>query len=215
MTTTEILVMTELILVRHGETDWNFSKRIQGSTDVPLNDTGRAQAAATADRLADETWHAVVTSPLGRARETARIIAGRLGLGEPQVDERLVERAYGEAEGMDAAVLAERFPGMEGVPGLERRSDVTRRVLPALESIALEHPGERVLIVAHGGVIGSLVRYVTEKALPPAGTRIPNGSDHRFRYVDGMLVLDSFNGVAVEPPIRREAPIASSLTKSN
>jgi uncharacterized phosphatase len=207
--------MTDLVLVRHGETDWNLAKRIQGVTDIPLNDTGRGQAAAAAETLAAEDWHAVVTSPLQRARETARIIARRLGLDEPQVDDRLVERAYGEAEGMDATALAERFPNMEGVPGIERRSDVTRRVLPALERIALEYPEQRVIVVAHGGVIGSLVRYVTDKALPVAGMRIPNGSAHRFRYDDGTLVLEQFNGLAVEPPIRREAPIASALTSSN
>jgi uncharacterized phosphatase len=207
--------MTELVLVRHGETDWNLAKRIQGVTDIPLNDTGRAQAAAAAEELAAEDWHGIVTSPLQRARETARIIARRLGLDEPQVDDRLVERAYGEAEGMDAAALAERFPGMEGVPGIERRSDVTRRVLPALERIALEHPEQRIIVVAHGGVIGSLVRYVTDKALPVAGMRIPNGSVHRFRHVDGTLVLEEFNGLGVEPPIRREAPIASALTSSS
>jgi uncharacterized phosphatase len=207
--------MTELVLVRHGETDWNLAKRIQGVTDIPLNDTGRAQAAAAAEELAAEDWHGIVTSPLQRARETARIIARRLGVDEPQVDDRLVERAYGEAEGMDAAALAERFPGMEGVPGIERRSDVTRRVLPALERIALEHPEQRIIVVAHGGVIGSLVRYVTDKALPVAGMRIPNGSAHRFRHVDGTLVLEEFNGLGVEPPIRREAPIASALTSSS
>lgn len=207
--------MTDLVIVRHGETDWNLVQRIQGSTDIPLNDTGRAQAAAAAESLAGETWHAIVTSPLSRARETARIIARRLDLGEPQVDDRLVERAYGEAEGLDAAALADRFPGMEGVPGLERRGDVTRRVLPALESIALENPGRRVLIVAHGGVIGSVVRWVTDKALPAGRTRIPNGSAHRFRYSDGLLVLEEFNGLPVEPPIRREAPIGSALTSSS
>jgi uncharacterized phosphatase len=104
---------------------------------------------------------------------------------------------------------------MEGVPGIERRSDVTRRVLPALEDIALEHPGQRVVIVAHGGVIGSVVRYVTDKALPAGAMRIPNGSAHRFRYADGTLVLEEFNGLAVELPIRREAPIAFALTSSN
>jgi len=207
--------MTELILVRHGETDWNLAQRIQGSTDIPLNDTGRAQAAAAAESLAAETWHAIVTSPLSRARETARIIARRLDLGEPQTDDRLVERAYGEAEGLDAAALADRFPGMDGVPGIERRSDVTRRVLPALESIALENPARRVLIVAHGGVIGSVVRWVTDRALPGNGTRIPNGSAHRFRYSDGLLVLEQFNGLPVEPPIRREAAIESALTSSS
>jgi probable phosphoglycerate mutase len=88
-------------------------------------------------------------------------------------------------------------------------------VLPALERIALAHPQQRMLVVAHGGVIGSLVRYVTQKALPEGRTRIPNGSDHRFRYDDGMLVLERFNDVAVESPIRRDAPIGFELTRSS
>ncbi|CAD5997901.1 histidine phosphatase family protein [Agreia sp. COWG] len=207
--------MTALTIVRHGETDWNLSRRIQGSTDIPLNDTGRAQAAHVAAQLAGETWHGIVTSPLSRARETARIIARVWGFPEPEVDDALVERAYGEAEGFEAQELAERFPGMQGVPSLETRSDVTRRVLPALERIARSHPDQRVLVVAHGGVIGALVRYVTEAALPEPGMRIPNGSPHRFRYGDGTLILDEFNGAAVEPPTRREAPIAFELSSSS
>jgi uncharacterized phosphatase len=205
--------MTELTIVRHGETDWNLERRIQGSTDIPLNDTGRSQASEAAARLGTEHWHGIVSSPLGRALETARIMARILGLDEPEVADELVERSYGEAEGMEAADLAARFPGMHGVPGLEKRSDVTRRVLPALERIALSHPQQRILVVAHGGVIGSLVRYVTQKALPEGRTRIPNGSDHRFRYDDGVLVLERFNGAAVEPPVRREAPIGFELIR--
>jgi probable phosphoglycerate mutase len=207
--------MTELTIVRHGETDWNLQRRIQGSTDIPLNDTGRWQAREAAERLATEHWDGIVSSPLGRALETARIMAQILALDEPEIADELVERSYGEAEGMEAAELAVRFPDMHGVPGLEKRSDVTRRVLPALERIALAHPQQRMLVVAHGGVIGSLVRYVTQKALPEGRTRIPNGSDHRFRYDDGMLVLERFNDVEVESPIRREAPIGFELTRSS
>jgi uncharacterized phosphatase len=207
--------MTELALVRHGETDWNVARRIQGRTDVPLNDRGREQAALVARQLADEHWHGIVSSPLSRALETARIISEALGLGEPGIDRDLAERAYGQAEGMDARELAERHPDMAGVPGLERRSAVTRRVLPTLERIALAHPNERMLVITHGGVIGSLVRYVTEKSLPASGIRIPNGSIHRFRYDDGVLELDEFNGETVDPPIRRAAPIRYEPIVSN
>jgi uncharacterized phosphatase len=85
--------MTLLYLVRHGETDWNRQRRIQGSTDIPLNATGRDQAARTARLLGRRSWDAILTSPLSRAVETASIISGELGLGAPEVLEDIAERA--------------------------------------------------------------------------------------------------------------------------
>ena len=101
-----------LYLVRHGETDWNRDRRIQGSTDIPLNDTGRSQATAIGKLLAQRQWDAVVTSPLSRAVETAQLIAAQIGVSEVKRDAHIVERRYGEAEGMAIAELAERFQGM-------------------------------------------------------------------------------------------------------
>ncbi|TPX05042.1 histidine phosphatase family protein, partial [Schumannella luteola] len=107
-----------LAFVRHGQTDWNREGRLQGSSDIPLNDTGREQALAAERMLAEWTWDAVVSSPLARARETARIVADGLGLPLGPAYPELVERDYGPLEGLpDTEVIARwpdrRYPGAE------------------------------------------------------------------------------------------------------
>ncbi|MFB2582655.1 histidine phosphatase family protein [Herbiconiux sp. P15] len=206
--------MTTFTFVRHGQTDWNFQKRIQGRTDVPLNETGREQAREAAEQLAGRRWDGIVASPLSRARETAEIIAEQLGLPAPEIVGALQERSYGEVEGLDAVGIAERFPDpLAPVPGRERRSDVVKRVLPALEALAEEHPGESLIVVSHGGVIASLLRYVTEKKLPEKAHAIPNGSAHDFVIEAGEVSILEFNGAAIDPTIRTRAPLALELTR--
>lgn len=185
--------MTFISLVRHGQTDWNLAKRIQGSSDIPLNDTGRAQAEATGRALAGGRFDAIYASPLSRALDTARIIAGHVGLGEPETIAAVAERQYGEAEGLTGEQILARWPDGAPVPGRESREQVVARALPALRELGEQHPGENVIVVSHGGVISSLVRHVTDHALPGPGELIPNGSVHRFRYLDGELTLDRFN----------------------
>ncbi|MEA9983758.1 MULTISPECIES: histidine phosphatase family protein [Subtercola] len=204
--------MTYLALVRHGQTDWNLQKRIQGSTDIPLNATGRAQALDTASFLAGGDWDAVLTSPLGRARETAQIIATSLSLPSPQPVAGLVERRYGEAEGLDFEELHERFPGQSHVPGRETHRQVRERVHVALIEAAEARPGQQLIVVCHGGVISSLVRYATDGGRPREDERIPNGSVHYFSYIDGVLRLDEFNGEPVNQLALRAAPEEPSLT---
>lgn len=179
-----------LYLVRHGETDWNLARRIQGATDVPLNDTGRAQALATGRLLSRRHLDAVITSPLSRAFETGAIIADELGLAVPSTDGDLVERHYGEAEGLDYREIAERFPNDAPVPGRESREAVVERALPALMAIAQAHEGESVVVVSHGGVIRSVLGAVDPHREHPA---ITNGSIHSFRYVDGAFSLIAFD----------------------
>jgi len=179
-----------LYLVRHGETDWNRDRRIQGSTDIPLNDTGRSQATAIGKLLAQRQWDAVVTSPLSRAVETAQLIAAQIGVSEVKRDAHIVERRYGEAEGMAIAELAERFPGDAPVPGRETREDVAARAMPALLAIAKQHPGGSVIVVSHGGLIRSVLGAVDPGTEHPP---ITNGSVHSFRYVDGSFELHAFN----------------------
>lgn len=185
--------MTFISLVRHGQTDWNLAKRIQGSSDIPLNDTGRAQADATGRALAGGRFDAIYASPLSRALDTARIIAGHVGLGEPETIAAVAERQYGEAEGLTGEQILARWPDGAPVPGRESREQVVARALPALRELGDQHPGENIIVVSHGGVISSLVRHVTDHALPGPGELIPNGSVHRFRYLDGELSLDRFN----------------------
>jgi uncharacterized phosphatase len=184
--------VTELVLVRHGETEWNRIGRVQGLSDIPLNDTGREQARHAGRRLATERWDAVATSPLSRAADTARIIAEELGLPEPETVDALVERNYGEAEGLSGPEIDARFGGV--IEARESREQVVERVRPALLALAERHPGGRVLVVSHGGVIGSLVRHATRWAWPERGSAIANGSDQRFEVADGRMRLVSFNG---------------------
>ncbi|MCU1542335.1 MAG: histidine phosphatase family protein [Microbacteriaceae bacterium] len=189
--------MTTIYLVRHGETDWNRERRIQGSTDIPLNDTGRAQAAAAGELLARREWDGVYASPLSRAFETAEIIAARLGLPAPSPAPDLVERNYGEAEGMTGDDIDARFTGP--IPGRETRDEVAARAIPAIIALAESHPGESIVIVSHGGVIRTVLGEVAPESDPITTGPIRNGSIHSFRHTDGTLDL-----IAFDDPIEHE-----------
>lgn len=181
---------TELYLVRHGETDWNQQRRIQGLTDIPLNDTGREQARATGRLLSRRSWDGVFTSPLSRAFETASIIADELGLPAPTTIDALVERNYGEAEGMNFLEVERRYPNRSGVPGQESREDVVARVLPALRELAVTHPDQALVVVSHGGAIRSVLTAVQPES---SHGMITNGSIHSFRFGDDELRLIEFD----------------------
>jgi len=188
--------VTQLTLVRHGQTDWNAARRIQGASDIPLNDVGRSQARAAARLLRERDWDAVVASPLQRAYETGAIIARGIGLDEPLVVPGLAERAYGEAEGMTGPELSELFPGgIEGarVPGCETRAQVVERATAALLEVSRRFPDAKVIVATHGAVIGSLLRSLSEDALPPQGVTVGNGSRHDFAIVDGALQIVAFD----------------------
>jgi probable phosphoglycerate mutase len=151
--------VTTLLLVRHGETDWNAEGRLQGHTDRPLNDHGRRQAAALAERLADDDIDAVYASDLARARETAEILAERLGL--PVVtDPDLRERNWGNWEGLTGT---ER-DRVEYVG--EDREAHGARVIQAVRRIAAQHPGERIVVVTHGGSLRRIQAAVKGVADP-------------------------------------------------
>jgi len=183
--------MTNFFLVRHGETDWNRLGRIQGATDIPLNDTGRDQARATGEKMQGRKWDVIVSSPLSRALETASIIASCIGLPEPTPVPDIVERNYGEAEGMTGPELEAFYPDDTPVPGRETREAVKDRVLAAMHSIAAANKGKNVIIVAHGGVIRALLQSTTGQAF--FGERITNGSVHSFHHSDDGLQLVQFN----------------------
>jgi probable phosphoglycerate mutase len=188
--------VTLITLVRHGQTDWNLEGRIQGSTDIPLNDTGRAQARDAARRLAGTPFDHVYASPLSRARETAEIIASELGLPAPLITVGMREHEFGDAEGMLWDQYVERFRARrEDVPGAETVEALTARALASLDRIALAARRrsaprvESVLICTHGGVIRALLEHVSGGTLPAPGERLGNGSVHRFAMDGGGLRL--------------------------
>ncbi len=150
---------TSLWLVRHGQTDWNLVGRYQGQSDPPLNPAGRAQARALAARLGGHGFHALYTSDLLRARQTADALAVRTGL-PPRLEPRLREMHHGAWDGLLLTEIQERFPADWAAwrqdphaarpPGGETVMEVAQRVATALDGIALRHAGGHVIVVSHG-----------------------------------------------------------------
>ncbi|MBQ1075507.1 histidine phosphatase family protein [Micromonospora sp. C31] len=151
--------MTRLIIWRHGNTDWNAASRVQGQTDVPLNDLGREQARSAASMLAGLRPDAIVASDLSRAADTAGALAALTGL-PVRTDPRLRERHFGRWQGLALTEAAERYPTefarwRAGDPdpgaGIETLDDLGKRVGAALSDAADAVPGGTVVVTTHGG----------------------------------------------------------------
>ena len=189
--------MTELYVMRHGETDWNRQHRFQGQIDVPLNDAGLAQAQRLARRLADESFDVIVTSDLLRARSTAELAAtGRAIVSEPLWR----EQSFGVLEGLDAATIIEHHPQLwtqwllhdadYALPGGESVRTFHARVLGALERLVDQHRGARIAVFTHGGVLDMLWRAAHQEPLHgPRLCEIPNTGINRLRWRDGALEI--------------------------
>ena len=185
--------MTETILglLRHGQTDWNIDLRLQGSTDIPLNDTGRAQARFAASSLNREDWDVIIASPLSRAKDTADIVALELGMNVVVVQE-LIERSFGVAEGLDHASWRKLYESHEVIEGLESLEDLRTRTVQLLDLIANEYSGQRVLAVSHGAFIRKVLNIVTNGELPREGERLSNASLNRFMHADGSWTITDY-----------------------
>jgi probable phosphoglycerate mutase len=198
--------MTDLLFIRHGETDWNRQQRFQGQTDVPLNAAGQAQAQRLGARLAGEPHDDFFTSDLSRARETAAPLAAAWGKA-PVALRGLREQHFGVLEGLDVptiklrhADLWQRWLEQRGdfaLPGGESLVEFHARVLAAVRELAEAAPGRRLAVVTHGGVLDMLWRTV--HGLPVAGLRtceIPNTGINRLRWVNGSLHIEQWADAA-------------------
>ncbi|MDJ0396320.1 histidine phosphatase family protein [Rhodococcus sp. G-MC3] len=182
--------MTFLALVRHGETDWNLHGRLQGSSDIPLNATGRAQAREAVYELEDHPWDLLVSSPLSRASETADIIGSHLSITRTATYPDLAERHFGDAEGFTDYDAYSRWPhGM--YPGLEARREMIIRGVRAIDAIAVAHPDSSVIAVAHGGIIRGIfdaLRGVPSPRILNAGvsTLVHDGTAWTVKTINGV-----------------------------
>jgi len=190
---------TRLIAVRHGETAWNVDTRIQGQLDIPLNDKGRWQARRAGQALADESIDAIYSSDLARAWETAQAIAQPHALAvTPEV--QLRERGFGHFEGRTFREIEAELPEQaqrwrtrdpEFAPaGGESLLDLRSRVTQAVAGIAARHPGQQVVLVAHGGVMDVLYRAATRQALQaPRSWQLGNAALNRLLWSPQGLSL--------------------------
>jgi probable phosphoglycerate mutase len=196
---------TTLILVRHGETAWNAEDRMQGHEDIPLNDRGAVQAAALGARLARETFHALYSSDLKRALDTARCISDVTGCPIAR-DPRLRERHLGVLQGVLRHVAPDtvgdvyvRYRSSDPdyvIPGGESARQFAGRVLACVNHLVHRHSGETVVVVSHGGVLDQLYRHAM--GMPISGPRaftLLNTSVNRVSVEAGRWSLGEWGDV--------------------
>ncbi|MDR1310307.1 MAG: histidine phosphatase family protein [Burkholderiaceae bacterium] len=196
-------VATEVLLIRHGKTEWNQHKRLQGHSDVPLNAEGIAQAISLAETLRRETLHAILSSDLQRARDTAEAIA-RWHTLPVQADPALRERCYGAFEGMDREAIKHQYPESHAAwyagdpdhvfpPGArpaESMRTFYHRAISAILRVGEKYPGQKVVVVTHFGIIESAYR-ITQYLPLDVRCRLPvsNTSINRFLVYDDNIEL--------------------------
>lgn len=160
----------EIFLVRHGQTEWNALEKMQGQTDIELNEIGREQAQITGEQIKNENIDLIITSPLKRAKETAEIISKNFNA--PMIeDKRLMERGFGELEGKtlkEREQLKEKTPEIDEIwnysqnsnnYNVEKMKDFFRRIYEFLDETIEKHPDKKILLVAHGGTSVAIKCY--------------------------------------------------------
>ena len=212
--------MTRVVVVRHGETDWNREGRMQGWAPVPLNETGREQAAAAGAWLADEyDVDRVFVSDLLRTRQTAAGVLESVGDRPVEYERHWRERHLGVYQGLTYADIEERFPEFGlgesaheaalSVPESgESLRDVADRVTGRFRDVVGAHAGETLLVVTHGGPIHVLLGYAKGLPLPEAlGTHHQsNCGVNEFRVEDGAAASDASAGAGAEAGTREDLP---------
>ncbi|MDR0934074.1 MAG: histidine phosphatase family protein [Burkholderiaceae bacterium] len=199
---------TELLIIRHGQTEWNVARRLQGHSDIPLNEKGMEQALALADALREESFNAIYSSDLQRALKTAEAIAKWHNL-PVTADAAFRERSYGVVEGLSREELKSRYPDDHAAwysadpdhrfPAGTRPSESIRtlhnRAIDAIFRIAGQHAGEKIILVAHFGIIEAAYRAANDLPLD-IRNRVPvaNTSINRFLVRDTQIKLLEWGG---------------------
>jgi broad specificity phosphatase PhoE len=186
------LTETHLGLLRHGQTDWNIDLRLQGSSDIPLNQTGLRQAELAAEFLVGTEWDLVLASPLSRAHDTAKIVASKLSLDLVIVPE-LIERSFGVAEGLSHSEWRALYETHADIPGLEPLEELKERSIKLLTQLVTEYDGLRILAVSHGALIRKMMRIISDEKYPLDGDRLGNVSLNTFTHSDGAWSVSNYN----------------------
>lgn len=202
--------MTDIILIRHGETDWNRVRRMQGHLDIGLNAHGRLQARALAAVLADEPVDAIYASDLQRARDTAQAIAAAHHK-QVKIDPALRERCYGAFEGLMYDEISARYPEAfaqwrarepdarfpAGERSAETLHEFSLRAVAAVTLLAHQHQGGKIIIVTHGGVLDCIYRAAHGMGLlEPREFDMKNAAINRLHWRDSALHVTHWSQVS-------------------
>ncbi len=190
-------MQTTICILRHGETDWNSSGKLQGREDIELNELGREQAIQTARYFETETWDIMVSSPLKRAYETAQIIASRISIPTVFVVDEISERCYGSASGLLPEERRRRFP--DGViPDQEDFEYLRQRAMIGLNKIATDFKDKRIIVVSHGGLTNSILYTLSDGEFGSFKTRLKNGCINKIIFQDNLWSVEFYNKTADE-----------------
>ena len=200
------MTQTHFIVLRHGETVWNLEDRYQGQLDSPLTPAGLEQARALAERLCRCRFSALYSSDLGRANDTARIIAERTSQ-TVRLETGLRERHLGIFQGLAQSEIQEKFPDEyhrfrnrdpdHVLPGGESAAQHSARVVGCFEELARRHKGECIVVVTHGGVLSVIFRHALGIALDaPRTFGRANASWNRLRCERGKWFVETWGDVS-------------------
>ncbi|MBB4844504.1 putative phosphoglycerate mutase [Paucibacter oligotrophus] len=208
---------TQILALRHGETEWNSLGRYQGQTDIPLNEQGLLQARQAAQALASTPLHAIYSSDLARALQTAQVLAEcqRLPL---QIEPGLREQHFGVFQGLSSDEILRRWPQAHarwhareadfGPEGGESRSAFNTRCMAAIEGLARRHRGQTIALVCHGGVLDCLYRAAAGLGLSaPRAWPLENAALSRLQHgPQGFTLLDWGSTAHLSASARDELP---------
>ncbi|MBU0905996.1 MAG: histidine phosphatase family protein [Firmicutes bacterium] len=186
--------MTTVCLIRHGETDWNSIGMLQGRKDIPLNEAGILHAKQCRQVLTSSHCDVVITSPLKRAKQTATIINEKLNVPVIEMVD-FVERDFGLAEGMTYDERNSKFPN-RSYPNQEERISFHKRVMEGLNTINHRYVDNKILLVAHGGVINAILAELSNGEIGSEKTDLLNGCMSNIFMQDGKWFIKDYNQIS-------------------
>ncbi|MEC5425102.1 histidine phosphatase family protein [Virgibacillus sp. C22-A2] len=185
--------MTTICLIRHGETDWNALGKLQGKTDIPLNNKGIQQAQACGDFLNAADYDVLISSPLKRAKRTAEIINDRLNLPFVEMTD-FAERFFGDAEGLLLEERMSTYPDKD-YPNQEMREAFNTRVMTGLHKVHQKYPDKSILLVAHGAVINAVLGTLSNGEIGSGKTKLLNACISTICFQEEQWKINEYNQV--------------------
>jgi uncharacterized phosphatase len=187
----------KIYLIRHGQTDWNLQGRFQGREDIALNETGIMQAKYCGEAIKDESFKAIITSPLSRAKRTAEIIAERISVDRIIIEEGITERDFSKVSGMTPKER-EIFYASGEKDDKEPWDNLCKRMLTSIKKYAEQFCDDNIIMVSHGASINSVLSTLSNGETGTGKILLKNACINIINYENGTMCLGEYNLSAEE-----------------